>query len=73
MTDYLYSKLIDTHQENPGTQFIFRNRDKIKYLNINEVNNLKVDDLTPARSASNNQCKPVIGLRRKRSAGCIGH
>ena len=25
---------------NPGTQFIFRNRDKVNYLNINEVNNI---------------------------------
>ena len=25
---------------NPGTQFIFRNRDKVNYLNINEVNKL---------------------------------
>ena len=58
--------------ENPGTQFIFRNRDKIKYLNINEVNNLKVDDLTPARSASNNQCKPVIGLRERDLQDALG-
>ena len=51
-------------QENPGTQFIFRNRDKIRYLNINEVNALTIDDLTPARSASDG-CTPVIGLREK--------
>jgi hypothetical protein len=29
---------------NPGTQFIFRNRKYIKYLNINEVNQLTPDD-----------------------------
>ena len=51
-------------EKNPGTQFIFRNRDKIRYLNINEVNALTIDDLTPARSASDG-CTPVIGLREK--------
>jgi len=30
---------------NPGTQFIFRNRQEIQYLNINEVNALEPEDL----------------------------
>ena len=30
---------------NPGTQFVFRNRKYIKYLNINEVNKLTANDL----------------------------
>ncbi len=34
-------------QLNPGTQFIFKNRDLIRYLNINEVNRLTEDDLLP--------------------------
>ena len=38
---------------NPGTQFIFRNRDLIRYLNINEVNKLTTDDLLPSRVPTN--------------------
>ena len=30
----------------PGTTFIFHTRDDVKYLSINEVNNLTVDDLS---------------------------
>ena len=36
---------------NPGTTFIFRTRDRIKFLNINEVNKLTAKDLTPDSSA----------------------
>ena len=32
---------------NPGAQFIFESRDVTRYLNINEVNNLKPNDLIP--------------------------
>ena len=28
-------------ENNPGTQFIFATRDKVRYLNINEVNDLR--------------------------------
>ena len=35
-------------QKDPGTQFIFKKRDLIQYLNINEVNALTVDDLLPS-------------------------
>jgi len=59
-------------ESNPGTQFIFRNRDKILYLNINEVNNLTIGDLTPARSATNGQCKPVVGLREQDILNALG-
>lgn len=38
---------------NPGTQFIFKNRDLIRYLNINEVNQLTPDDLLPSRIPTN--------------------
>ena len=37
---------------NPGTQFIFRNRDKVQYLNINEVNKLQYTDLNPSKNAA---------------------
>lgn len=38
---------------NPGTQFIFKNRDLIRYLNINEVNQLTPEDLLPNRIPTN--------------------
>ena len=44
---------------NPGTVFILKNRDVIKYLNINEVNKLTPDDLEPD---SARKCEGVIGL-----------
>ena len=33
-------------KSNPGTTFIFATRERIRYLNINEVNKLTPDDLT---------------------------
>jgi hypothetical protein len=44
---------------NPGSVFILKNRDVIKYLNINEVNRLTPDDLEPD---SARKCDGVIGL-----------
>ena len=35
---------------NPGTTFIFRRRDKIQFMNINEVNALEGKDLLPKLS-----------------------
>ena len=35
-------------ERNPGTQFIVSNRDKVRYLNINEVNKLTNKDTIPA-------------------------
>ena len=37
---------------NPGTQFIFRNRDFVKYLNINEVNKLTPDMMLPEKNSA---------------------
>ena len=34
---------------NPGTQFIFRTREFTKYMNINGVNKLTPDDLSPKK------------------------
>jgi len=50
---------------NPGTQFIFRNRDKVQYLNINEVNKLKeLPDfgLLPSKNSATNSCSGIVGL-----------
>ena len=52
-------------QLNPGTQFIFKNRDIIKYLNINEVNRLTPDDLLPKTiptSGCEDSSKNTFGL-----------
>ena len=48
-------------QLNPGTQFVFRNRAKIQYLNINEVNKLKPEDMLPPNNPANG-CGGVVGL-----------
>ena len=50
---------------NPGTQFIFRNRDKVQYLNINEVNNIKnLPDfgLLPSKMSASDSCSGIVGL-----------
>ncbi len=48
---------------NPGTTFIFRRRDKIQFMNINEVNKLEGKDLLPTTSASGSKgCDGVTGL-----------
>lgn len=48
---------------NPGTQFIFRRRDTIQYMNINEVNRLQGEDLTPANSSyGEDGCSGIEGL-----------
>ena len=50
-TDRGYVSGVGVHEanlyakQNPGTTFIFATREKIRYLNINEVNRLTVDDL----------------------------
>ncbi len=52
-------------QLNPGTQFIFKNRDLIRYLNINEVNDLTTDDLLPKTiptSGCEDSSKNTFGL-----------
>jgi len=40
----------DYAKKNPGTQFVFKTRDEIKYLSINEINTLNPDDLLPKSS-----------------------
>ena len=47
---------------NPGTQFIFTNRDKVEYLNINEVNKLKPADMLPSKTSANEKCSGIVGL-----------
>jgi|TARA_Y100000289_G_scaffold51915_1_gene53209 hypothetical protein len=48
---------------NPGTQFILRRRDKIQFMNINEVNKLEPKDLLPENSAGGNRgCSGITGL-----------
>ena len=47
---------------NPGTQFIFRNRDFVKYLNINEVNKLTPEDLLPQKRSGAGSCSGIVGL-----------
>jgi hypothetical protein len=47
--------------KNPGTTFIFETRDAIRYLNINEVNNLTPNDLLPKKNAVNS-CDGIVGL-----------
>ena len=52
-------------QLNPGTQFIFKNRDLIRYLSINEVNNLTPEDLLPKTiptSGCEDSSKNTFGL-----------
>ena len=47
---------------NPGTQFIFRNRDKVEYININEVNKLTPDMMLPSNMSANDSCSGIVGL-----------
>ena len=47
---------------NPGTQFIFRNREKVQYLNINEVNKLEPENMLPQKRSGNNSCGNIVGL-----------
>ena len=48
---------------NPGTTFIFTNRDKVQYLNINQVNKLQPDDLLPSNHAGETGgCVGITGL-----------
>ena len=50
---------------NPGTVFIFKRRDKIKYLNINGVNALTPDDMLPEEE----ECPGITGLDRYNADG----
>lgn len=48
--------------KNPGTTFIVQTRDGVKYFNINDVNNLKPDDIIPSNTAADGTCQGVVGL-----------
>jgi hypothetical protein len=50
---------------NPGTRFIVTNRERTRFLNINEVNALEPADLIPSNnpSADSDGCQRVRGLR----------
>ena len=58
-------------ERNPGTQFIISNRDKIRYININEVNALTNKDTLPKSNPSGlvdeneefDPCNTVRGFR----------
>ena len=50
---------------NPGTIFIFKKRDKIKYLNINGVNALTPDDMIPEEE----ECPGITGLDKYNADG----
>ncbi len=43
-------------KNNPGTTFIYENRDKVLYLDIDEINALNVEDLVPSKTASDGSC-----------------
>lgn len=49
-------------KKNPRTTFIFHNRDIIRYLNINEVNSLTVEDIK-----SSKKCEGIEGLNEEDS------
>jgi len=66
--DLGYVKEVSIHDanryafKNPGTTFIFETRDNIRYLNINEVNNLTANDLLPGDNAAEGTCNGIVGL-----------
>ena len=66
---------------NPGTIFILKNRDQIRYLNINDVNNLTKEDLfTETGDAcggiditAQTPCKPQLDLFGGGGVGALGN
>ena len=67
-TDRGYVDNIGLHEANleaklnPGTQFIFTNRDKVEYININEVNKLVPADMLPDKMSATGGCSGIVGL-----------
>ena len=53
----------------PGTQFIVSNRDEVRYLNINEVNALTPEDVTPSNTPNN--CGGIDGLDPSLGLGSV--
>ena len=67
---------------NPGTIFILKNRDKIKYIDINDVNNLTTDDLFTETgdqcggiqvAVEDSECKPQLDLFGGGGVGALGN
>ena len=52
-------------KDDPGKTFILENRDGVRYLNINEVIDLKLKDVKPKKGATSKDCNPVEGLKEK--------
>lgn len=67
-TDRGYVKGISIYEankyafKNPGTTFILETRDSTRYLNINDVNNLTIEDIIPKKTAADGTCPGVVGL-----------
>ena len=61
-TDRGYVQFVDLceanryEKNNPGTTFIYENRDKVLYLNIDDVNELEPSILKPEKTASDGSC-----------------
>ena len=50
----------NTHaKNNPGAQFILKNRDKVRFMNINDVNNLTPDTAYDTSGVPPNDCKGI--------------
>ena len=66
---------------NPGTIFILKNRDQIRYLNINDVNNLTKEDFFTETGGScegiditaTTPCKPQLDLFGGGGVGALGN
>ena len=50
----------NTHaKKNPGAQFIIKNRDKVRFMNINDVNNLTPDSAYDSSGVPNDPCPGI--------------
>ena len=50
----------NTHAKlNPGSQFIIKNRDKVRFMNINDVNNLTPDNAYDSSGVPNDPCPGI--------------
>ena len=55
---------------NPGTTFVFKTREKVQYLNINEVNKLTPEDMIPkGHAGEGGECEGIVGLNGEGDAG----
>ena len=53
--------------KNPGTTFILETRDSTRYLNINDVNKLSVEDIIPKKNSADGTCPGVVGFTPQES------